>query len=79
MKLSSDTGEDYAENAVKPLSLDMGSVKQHDFQNIKQKTDLQLQEELSARSNEELIEMNIRLLRLLSLYVIRSDGYGQAV
>ena len=54
-------------------------IMQHDFQNIKQKTDLQLQEELSARSNEELIEMNIRLLRLLSLYAIRSDGYGQAV
>ena len=54
-------------------------IMQHDFQNIKQKTDLQLQEELSARNNEELIEMNIKLLRLLSLYVIRSDGYGQAV
>ena len=54
-------------------------IMQHDCQNIKQKTDLQLQEELSVRSNEELIEMNIRLLRLLSLYVIRSDGYGQAV
>ena len=54
-------------------------IMQHDFQNIKQKTDLQLQEELSVRSNEELIEMNIRLLRLLSLYVIRGDGYGQAV
>ena len=57
----------------------MGSVKQHDFQKIKQKTDLQLQEELSVRSNEELIEMNIRLLRLLSLYAMRSGGYGQAV
>ena len=55
------------------------NIMQHDFQNIKQKTDLQLQEELSVRSNEELIEMNIKLLRLLSLYVIRSDGYGQAV
>ena len=54
-------------------------IMQHDFQNIKQKTDLQLQEELSVRSNEELIEMNIRLLRLLSLYVIRSDDYGQTV
>jgi hypothetical protein len=52
---------------------------QHDFQKIKQKTDLQLQEELSAMSNEELIEMNIKLLRLLSLYTVRSDGYGQAV
>ena len=55
------------------------NIMQHDFQKIKQKTDLQLQEELSARNNEELIEMNIKLLRLLSLYVIRSDGYGQAV
>ena len=55
------------------------NIMQHDFQKIKQKTDLQLQEELSSRSNEELIEMNIKLLRLLSLYVIRSDGYGQAV
>ena len=44
---------------------------QHDFQKIKEKTDLQLQEELSVRGSEELIEMNIRLLRLLSLYVIR--------
>ena len=44
---------------------------QPDFQKIKEKTDLQLQEELSVRGNEELIEMNIRLLRLLSLYVIR--------
>ena len=52
---------------------------QHDFQKIKEKTDLQLQEELSARSNEELIEMNIKLLRLLSLYAIRSDSCGQAV
>lgn len=52
---------------------------QHDFQEIKQKTNLQLQEELSTRSNEELIEMNIKLLRLLSLYIVRSDGYGQAV
>ena len=55
------------------------NIMQHDFQKIKQKTDLQLQEELSSRSNEELIEMNIKLLRLLSLYVIRSDVYGQAV
>lgn len=54
-------------------------IMQHDFHKIKQKTDLQLQEELSVRSNEELIEMNIKLLRLLSLYVIRSDGCGQAV
>lgn len=52
---------------------------QHDFQKIKEKTDLQLQEELSTRSNEELIEMNIKLLRLLSLYTVRSDVYGQAV
>ena len=55
------------------------NIMQHDFQRIKEKTDLQLQEELSARSNEELIEMNIRLLRLLSLYVIRGDDYGQTV
>lgn len=46
---------------------------QHDFQEIKQKTDLQLQEELSVRSNEELIEINIRLLRLLSLYALKSE------
>ena len=45
---------------------------QHDFQNIKKKTDLQLQEELSVRSNEELIEMNIKLLRLLSLYALKN-------
>lgn len=45
---------------------------QHDFQKIKQKTDLQLQEELSAKSNEELIDMNIRLLRLLSLYALKN-------
>ena len=47
-------------------------IMQHDFQNIKQKTDLQLQEELSVRSNEELIEMNIKLLRLLSLYALNN-------
>ena len=47
-------------------------IMQHDFQNIKQKTDLQLQEELSVRSNEELIEMNIKLLRLLSLYELKN-------
>lgn len=45
---------------------------QHDLQKIKQKTDLQLQEELSVRSNEELIEMNIKLLRLLSLYALKN-------
>ena len=49
-------------------------IMQHDFQDIKQKTDLQLQEELSIRSNEELIEMNIKLLRLLSLYALKSEG-----
>lgn len=48
-------------------------IMQHDFQKIKQKTDLQLQEELSVRSNEELIEMNIKLLRLLSLYALKSE------
>lgn len=47
---------------------------QHDFQKIKEKTDLQLQEELSVRSNEELIEMNIKLLRLLSLYALKNGG-----
>ena len=47
-------------------------IMQHDFQNIKQKTDLQLQEELSASSNEELLEMNIKLLRLLSLYALKN-------
>lgn len=45
-----------------------------DFQKIKQKTDLQLQEKLSAKSNEELIEMNIRLLRLLSLYELKNGA-----
>lgn len=49
------------------------------FKRLRRKTDLQLQEELSTRSNEELIEMNIKLLRLLSLYTVRSDVYGQAV
>ena len=47
-------------------------IMQHDFQNIKQKTDLQLQEELSVKSNEELIEMNIKLLRLLSLCALKN-------
>ena len=61
-----------AQGTKNPLPLGMGIVKQHDFQKIKQKTDLQLQEELSVRSNEELIEMNIKLLRVLSLYVLKN-------
>ena len=49
------------------------NIMQHDFQKIKQKTDLQLQEELSVRSNEELIEMNIKLLRVLILYALKNE------
>ena len=47
-------------------------IMQHDFQNIKQQTALQLQEEMNARSNKKLIEMNIKLLRLLSLYALKN-------
>lgn len=44
----------------------------HNFQDLTNKTNLQIQEELSNRTNEELIEIIIHLLRLLSLHILQN-------